>query len=1275
MSSPNSHAKDNDNNEKSSSENSQEIPITRRSHRIRSLPMLPVLSMCGSGNSNSNNNNESSNINGRGLSHSRSNSLTSFDAYTTFNNDTTTRVSSPGLGRIRRLPSPHVRPRPEVLTDFSSLNLPSLQQQQQQQQHETQQQTHSPIFESRNDRENNNDDNNNNNNTGSPKESNSELAKPTTKIEIVDKFETDMMVNANNNHNRRSSLEETTDRIILEARRQTTRHTMISDRTEEILREARMMTSSLRIAQMSERSGLNRVTSISPTSIALNRTSSTATTTSQIITPTREQISNIPVTSNVAIDSNNKFESPMLRKNSIEKTLDLARSVLDEAQKRQVEEIPQKNVIDKKLQDDTSLALLQGSPKLSDDTDAANQQQYCFNDITSPSDRSVASIEDIEKAVENLPSRSKNLNTDDTGQPLPRENFLRRLDGIQQPKSLVTRQPIINRSQSDLSNYTEDKKSQEENENENILSSNESTSTNVTAAFKPVVIQSMEVAKQQPDDVSTIESWFTYWMGSGSKDDNDQDQDSHDDAFQVSCGSPKTPFYEDVPPMPTPLVQVQVPNANGNVKLLSYPEAFRASFNEEPRLSDWVENKFMPREDLPKDGTYRLGESKTIVVHEILRGNWTWCTAWSPDGSQLAIATENHHLAVVDTTSSSVWRVRHDRRVTSPPKQGTTQSIRCIAWGSHFIAIGGIGNAVSILAPIEPYPVLHTITPTGFVGSMNWLLGTNKLLIGSRLGKAMIIDIKETDDRDIQSEVIHIIDRGKAWVNSVQFKPRERFFAVGDSHGILGVYSFDDAKEMAIKNTANFKLEDSILDIQWSADGKYLYAGGEDFVITVISTQFWEPVHRIKRDKWVSFISSSQCSSHLAVGGVTSEVSILDVNKGWDNIINISLKGLVPLSANWHPDDHYLVMTGQNNAILAIETTNARHISGHFLRSAYPILSIAFSPDGRMVAIANEMGIINLFILSSTTFVSVYEMVVDCSGSVCIEWSANGAYLAIAAGNKVVIVARTETLPGSAPPNISGFFVAKVIRDLGSVNDISIDPTSRFLAVSGTKTRVLDATSNFKNILEMENGGTTLANSWSHDGKWFAAIGKDHSLVIYDTAHMDLSQWQSVFTVKTKGAGLALAWGPSSLGALQYCAYGGEDKHIHIMEIRTKETTWENVLSIPREGNINDLDWNSDGLVAAAISNGTVTILDLSYLQSGWAVNEMDYNWQRQALTCFTEIRRNRGKHSMESVRWIPSAVGSNSFLAIGGTDGELEIIDLTERDKCSGFQKMAAAL
>jgi WD40 repeat protein len=912
-------------------------------------------------------------------------------------------------------------------------------------------------------------------------------------------------------------------------------------------------------------------------------------------------------------------------------------------------------------------------------------------DITSPTTSDVASIEDFETAFRKLPSRLTNPIPD--GELTPCDAILRKLDGMK-ASPVVTRNPSMKGSQSDLStNFEEEsicgQSQNDRNEKTHRHDQEEASFSFGTRKFTadgtrrvPVVIKSQEV-KQQPTEVNPIESWLTYFLGTTSKDVGSVDQGSDDNAFPVPCGSPQLAFYDDFPTLASSLIRV----AN-EPPAPSFAEVVASNQKKaNARLQDWVENKFMIRESLPINGTYLLGQSKTIIVHEILRGNWTWCTAWSPDGNRLAIATENHHLAVVDTTSSSVWRVRHDRRVVGPPKHRTTHSIRSIAWGENFIAIGGTGNAVSILATTEPYPILHTVTPTGFVGSMHWLPGTDKLLIGSRLGKAILLDIWAVDEisamastqvvREIQSTVLYIVDREKAWVNAVQFSPGGTAFAVGDSKGILGVYSFQcgSEKTVDITNIANFKLEDSILDIEWSSDGHYLYAGGEDFAITVISTQHWEPVHRIKRDTWVQFISSSHGASHIAVGGITSEASILDVSNGWDNVINVSLKGLVPLSAQWHPQDQYLVMTGQNNSILAIETTNARHVSGHFLRSMYAILSIAFSPDGRMTAIGNEMGVVTIFRLSSTTFVSVYEMVVDCSGSLSMEWSQNGAYLVIAAGDKVVIVARTETLPGSAPPNVSGFFVAKVIRDLGSVYDVSIDRTSRFVAASGTKTRVLDATAGFKNVLEMENGGTTLANSWSPDGKWFAAIGKDHSLVIYDTSPLDLSLWQAIFTVKTNQAGLALAWGRCSTFGLQYCAYGGEDKQINIMEIRTKERTWETVLTIPREGAVNDLDWNEDGLVAAAIGNGTVTILDLSYLQSGWAVNEMDYNWQRQALTCFTEIRRNRGKQSMKSVRWIPSAPGSDNLLAVGGTDGELEIIDLTERSRCRGFKKVLASV
>jgi WD40 repeat protein len=276
----------------------------------------------------------------------------------------------------------------------------------------------------------------------------------------------------------------------------------------------------------------------------------------------------------------------------------------------------------------------------------------------------------------------------------------------------------------------------------------------------------------------------------------------------------------------------------------------------DPRMQDWIASQYAFRDRPPRDGSYHLGKSRTVIVHEIYRGNWTWCTAWSPDGALLAVATDNHHIAVVDTTSSTVWRVRHDKKIRGPQKNNTTHSIRSIAWGRNYIAIGGTGNAVSILAPTEPYDILHTIKATGFVGCLHWRGESNVLAIGSRLDFVMIVRIRETDEnstvhggKQLESDILHRIEY-KYWVNSVAFSPDGSCLAVGDSGGIVSVYDYEESEKVVETHMITwFKRKDSILSIEWSPEGKWLYAGGEDRSVTVIDTSFWEIVHRIGQDR------------------------------------------------------------------------------------------------------------------------------------------------------------------------------------------------------------------------------------------------------------------------------------------------------------------------------------------------------------------------------------------------------------------------------------------
>jgi len=691
------------------------------------------------------------------------------------------------------------------------------------------------------------------------------------------------------------------------------------------------------------------------------------------------------------------------------------------------------------------------------------------------------------------------------------------------------------------------------------------------------------------------------------------------------------------------------------------------------RMKEWIDRQFTARGHVPKDGNYYSGRSRTVIVHEIARGNWTWCTDWSPNGDLLAVATENHHLAIVDTTASTVWRVRHDRKISGPVRNNTTHSVRSIAWGRDYIAIGGTGNAVSLLSTVAPYGVLHRITGTGFVGSLQWRNDNSILAIATRLGKALLYRISteasERENKVINSEIVHTISSDN-WMNVVAFSADGDFLATGDAGGNLSVHSVtvDVIGVPEVELVKTFKAEDSILDLEWSPDSQWLYAGGEDFKISMIDTKFWEIVHVQDRQKWVQCIASSRSGSHVAVGGVSSEISILDVKNGWDSVMGMELKGLVPLSAKWHPRDQFLAMTGQSNSVIVVETTNVRHVVGHHLQSVSPVLTIDFSPDGSHVIVGNKSGVVTMFELTDSGFVTTYELVISETDRICTKWSGCGRYVMVGSKDSLTILGRSRQSHrrDARPPQMSGYSVRHVLREFGNINDISIDPHTHYIAVSGNRTWIIDSTASFSVCCEFK--GICYANAWSLDGKLLATIGARKVLTIYNTSDPRAAGWSPLFKLECDYVGRAVAFGPKRPDGLMHLACGGDNNEISVLEIRGREGTWETILRLPRDGAINSLDWSSNGLLAAAIGNGTVSIIDLSYLQCGVAANEMDYNWQRQAVTSFTEIRRNRGKNAMQSVRWMPDGAREESLLAVGGSDGELELIDLTERSRCRGY-------
>jgi WD40 repeat protein len=689
-------------------------------------------------------------------------------------------------------------------------------------------------------------------------------------------------------------------------------------------------------------------------------------------------------------------------------------------------------------------------------------------------------------------------------------------------------------------------------------------------------------------------------------------------------------------------------------------------------------------------GQYTIHPSETIITHEFNRGDWTWITEWSPDGKHLALATENHNLAIIEAgITTPVWKVIQDDRI-GRLKNDTTHTIRSIAWGGSFIALGGTGDAVSIVEPCitsdasassnsaskaaskatkkEHFRIVDVITETGFVGTLHWQKNSNILAIGNREDQCLVVEVcKNKETGAVSSNILHNIERAD-WVNAVKFSPGGTKLAIGDRSGLLSVFSFvvvQNGEPPALSPLQDILMDDNILDIQWSPDAKFIYAGGEDYCVTVFGTQKWDVLQRIGRDRWVPFLAPSRGGSYLAVGGGTSSVSLLDVKQQWEEITELPLEGGIPLCAKWHPKDQYLAISGQLKNVVVYETSCRRLPKGMCLRSKSTVLAVEFSPNGKIIAVGNESGLVTFFDATSTAFVTLFETVIGVGKDITIQWSSSGRNVAIASGSTFVLF---DTIfcgkVGVHPASSSRFLVRKVIQGGVNFTSLAFSPKGDYIALTDDQTRILNIKDDCScvRVLDQQN---VLSSGWSPDGAAFALVGKRDNLSIYDSRSSS-KEWKLLFSIAVSETVLSLCWGPSVKKGLHYLAFAGEDRKVTILEVRTYERTWETVIEIPCASNINDLDWSDRGMICIGDDEGTVSVVDLSYLKSGRAVNEMNYNWQRQGVICTMKLTRNLGRNAITSLRWHQSTMIHNNrtLLAIGGSDGIVEVVDLSERSK-----------
>lgn len=426
--------------------------------------------------------------------------------------------------------------------------------------------------------------------------------------------------------------------------------------------------------------------------------------------------------------------------------------------------------------------------------------------------------------------------------------------------------------------------------------------------------------------------------------------------------------------------------------------------------------------------------SSSIVTQEIRRENWTWSTAFSPDGTKLALTSENSPLIILDTTSLPVWNIIYCG--SYKPPHTPHWSVRSIAWGQNLIALGGTGEVVVLLDPLD-FQIRHVLPSGGYICALDWKIHSNILVVGSRNESCKIYRVVVR--KQIKCELLHVITR-ENWVNVVKFSPLGGLLAIGDRNGSVLIYTLYETRMKAKLNfVTEYDLEQSVLSLSWSHDGKLLIIGSEDRRIHIVHTLTWNIIQQIPRSNWVFCASASNTSSYLAMGGCHGTLHFAPLHSINSSYKSISCHSPVLLDAQWHPHDSYLSLAGQDGTVQVVDLHRSNQAQKHAIPFASGIQSLSLSSDGTFLTVAKQDGIVS-FVDRAHPKQILYEVMAPCSNSpnptICVEWAPQNSFVAIGAGNVVLILGLSK--PKEDDPILySKFGLQKMITDIDTVTSIN----------------------------------------------------------------------------------------------------------------------------------------------------------------------------------------------------------------------------------------------
>ena len=309
--------------------------------------------------------------------------------------------------------------------------------------------------------------------------------------------------------------------------------------------------------------------------------------------------------------------------------------------------------------------------------------------------------------------------------------------------------------------------------------------------------------------------------------------------------------------------------------------------------------------------------------------------AWSPDGATLAAAGVSGPITLFNGGDGTR---RHSL-------SGHTMDTMAISWHRDSRTLASVGQD----SKVRLWDTVTGEQDAEMPGGASWVEHVAFSPVGDGLVSAAGRKLRLWNR---QGDLVREYSDASSTITDIKWKPDGSQFAISAYNGVV-VYAPDQPEPQY-----HFVWQGSTLTIEWSPDGKYIATGDQDSTVHFWITDTGQDLQMWGYQTKVLELTWSFNSRYLATGGGTQVVVWDCSGKGPANTKPIMLEGHQDLIKHLtFQRQGMLLASGGNDGLLAIwkvEKKKSVLLADAVFKA--PIVGLAWSPDDRCIAVADESG-------------------------------------------------------------------------------------------------------------------------------------------------------------------------------------------------------------------------------------------------------------------------------------------------------------------------------